>query len=241
MKSYPTINECRGYVSALCHSHESGSTLYAKRPAVTISRQAGARGRSIAHELQKSLNAESPNAQTSWALFDENLVQKVLEDNDLPAELEKFMPEDAVSELQGSINEILGRHPSLWALFEKTTRTIVRLSHLGRCIIVGRGGNLITHGLSNVLRVRLIGSEANRIHQMVNVHGMTEDGAKKFVKEEDVARRDYVKQHFNSDIDDPHTYDLAINTDHLSDERIVGMLTSAVHEIGKLDTAVKRN
>lgn len=231
MKTYPTINECRGYVSALLQSHDPEVAHHKRRPAITISRQTGARGRTIGHELQKSLNAESPNTYIPWALFDDDLVQKILEDNDLPAELEKFMPEDKVSEIEGSINEILGRHPSLWSLFEKTTRTIVRLSHMGHCIIVGRGANHITHGAPNVLNVRLIGSEVKRVYRMVHVHGMSEGAAQKYVKEQDIARRHYVKHHFNSNIDAPQNYDLIINTDHLSDEQIVTMLSSAVHEL----------
>jgi len=223
MKTYPTINECRGYVAAQLMRHDATAERHTY-PTITISRQAGARGRSIAHELQKSLNAESPNTYVPWGLFDENLVQQVLEDNDLPAELEKFMPESTVSELESSINEILGRHPSLWSLFEKTTSTIVRLSRMGHCIIVGRAGNVITHGMRNVLRVRLIGNEVNRIYRMVHAHGMTEKGAKEFVHDEDVARRKYMKQHFNCDIDDPQTYDLVINTDHISDDCVVNML-----------------
>jgi cytidylate kinase len=231
MKKYPTINECRGYVSALLNSHDPQVATLPKRPAITISRQTGARGRTIAQDLQQTLNAGTSAMSAPWAIFDENLVQQVLEDHNLPKELEKFMPESAVNEVESSINEILGRHPSLWSLFEKTTRTIVRLTHLGHCIIIGRGANYITRWSPNVLNVRLVGSEANRLHQMVHTHGMSLDKAKKYMKEEDAHRRHYAKQHFNSDIDDPKGYDLIINTDHLSDQSIVNMLAKAVHDI----------
>jgi hypothetical protein len=33
---------------------------------------------------------------------------------------------------------------------------------MGNCIIAGRGGNKITHGFSNVLHIRLIGSLEKR-------------------------------------------------------------------------------
>ena len=142
----------------------------------------------------------------------------------------EFMPDDAINEITGSINELLGRHPSLWTLFEKTVHTITRLGHMGNCIIVGRGGNEITQGFSNVIRVRLIGSEKRRLQQMTKVHGMSESGAKKFVKEENAARRRYIKQHFQRDIDDPTRYDLVINTDNLSDDAIVELLIAALKD-----------
>ncbi len=227
MKEYHTLNECRGYVAAHLH-HKPHPTAIKHPPAITISRQAGARGRTIGDKLQKALRAQTPKAAIPWTLFDENLVKQILEDSNLPTDLEKFMPDDAVSEIEGSINEILGRHPSLWSLFEKTVRTIVRLSRMGHSIIVGRGGNMITRNFPNVLRVRLVGSEQARIDQMVKAHGMSEAGAHKFVKEEDAARQRYVHQHFHCNIDDPNLYDLTINTDGLTDNDIVKILVTAL-------------
>jgi hypothetical protein len=179
-------------------------------------------------QLQSALRAEAVDASVPWTLFDENLVKQVLEDHQLPADLEKFMPDDAIGEIQASINELLGRHPSLWSLFEKSVSTIVRLSRMGHSIIVGRGGNEITRGFSNVVNVRLIGSEDRRIRHMVEEHGMTQAGATKFIKEEDTARRRFLKQHFGTDIDDPMRYDMVINTDHFADEAVVRMLVAAI-------------
>jgi hypothetical protein len=229
--SHPSFQECRGYVSALMHEKNEAPHKKQRPPTLTISRQAGARGRTIGLKLKDSLRAQAPKANLPWTLFDDNLVQKVLEDHKLPAELAKFMPDDAISGYQSSINELLGRHPSLWTLFEKTVSTMVRLSRTGHCILVGHGGNEITHGFPNVLRLLLIGSEEHRLQQMINGHGMTTNGAKKFIKEEDAARRRYIKKHFGQDIDDPTRYDLVINTDHISDDTIVEMLTTALNKL----------
>ena len=142
MKHSSDLSECKSYVAAHLHSGPGRKTA-ARPAAVTISRQAGARGRTIGEKLQNALRARAPKDAVPWTLFDDNLVQKVLEDNRLPAELEKFMPDDSIGEPEGSINELLGRHPSLWTLFEKTVDTIARLARMGHCIIVGRGGNRI--------------------------------------------------------------------------------------------------
>ncbi|MGB0743613.1 MAG: hypothetical protein ACPGSB_03715 [Opitutales bacterium] len=48
------------------------------------------------------------------------------------------------------------------------------------------------------------------------------------IKEEDAARRRFIKQHFSSDIDDPIRCDMVLNTDHLDDASIVRMLTEAL-------------
>lgn len=229
MTDYATFQECRSYVAAHLHAKlHPDRPVNKKLPAVTISRQTGARGRTIGLKLQNALRAKNPKAEIPWTLFDDNLVEKILEDHDLPADLEKFMPDDALGELESSINEILGRHPSLWSLHEKTVDTIVRLCRMGHSIVVGRGGNLITGGFPNVLSVRLIGSEKHRIRQMTEVHGMSLEGAKDFIKKEDAARARYVKKHYSADIDDPMLYNLVISTDQLSDDAIVAMLVTAI-------------
>ena len=56
--------------------------------------------------------------------------------------------------------------------------------------------------------------------------------AKKFVKGEDAARRRFLKQHFDADINDPERYDIVINTDHIEDDAVVEMLAAAVRRMG---------
>lgn len=227
MLTHPSFTECRSYVAAQMHNRpQKGFKASKPMQSLTISRQTGARGRTIGLKLQEALRKIDSKGEVPWTLFDDNLVKQVLEDYQLPADLEKFMPDDAVSELEGSINELLGRHPSLWTLFEKTVSTMVRLSRMGHSILVGRGGNEITRGFSNVTRIRLIGSMPRRERQMIEAHGMTKKDAHKFIKEEDTARRRFIKQHFSTDIDDPMRYDMIINTDNLDDDSIVRMLTA---------------
>ena len=232
MAIHPTINDCRNYVSAHLHHETRDAPKPQKRPpSITISRQAGARGRTIGKKLETALRAAQSKNDINWTLFDKNLVAQVLEDNDLPAELEKFMPDDTIGEWEGTINELLGRHPSLWSLFEKTSATIARLARMGHCIIVGRGGNEVTRGMDNVLRVCLVGSEHDRIRQMVEIHKMTPDAAYKFVHDEDVARGHYLKKHFSAQFADPIQYDLTVNTGELDDDQVVQTLVSAVQAI----------
>lgn len=233
MPLHPSFQECRAYVAAHLHHQTKYHPKQAKRlPAITISRQTGARAHSIGMKLQAALREDAPEGSVPWTLFDDNLVKKVLEDHQLPADLEKFMPDDAVNEYEGAVNELLGRHPSLWTLFEKTVSTIVQLSRMGHSIIVGRGGNEITRGFHNVINVRLIGSKEQRIRHLVVTHGMELAYAKKFVKGEDAARRRFLKQHFDADINNPERYDIVINTDHLEDDAVVEILAAAVRRMG---------
>ena len=142
----------------------------------------------------------------------------------------QFIPDDSVGELESAINELLGRHPSLWSLFENTVDTIERLAKTGHSIIVGRGGNRITENLSNVLNVRLIGSRDVRLRYIIEHLGVSDKLADDLLKREDTARRNFVRQH-STDIDDPYLYDLVINTDRLSDQGVAACIIDALDNL----------
>ena len=225
-----TFEECRNYIAALVkvQNHNKNKGEVKNPPAITISRQAGARGRSIGKKLQQALRNQSPKDEIPWTYLDEDLVEKVLKDHDLPTDLAKLMPDDSVSEIDSMINEILGRHPSLWTLFEHTVETMLHLCCTGHCILVGRGGNKVAEGLRNVIRVQFVGSRQRRLLQMIHTHKMSLEKAKAYIKREDRARQRYMKSHFSCDFNDSLHYDLVINTDRYSDEAVVKMIINAV-------------
>ena len=183
---------------------------------ITISREVGAGGRTIAELLGQRLTAaEETPAISPWAVFDANLAKQVLEDHKLPPNLERFMAEDARLPVEAIVEEVLGLHPAGWTLVQHTTQTILRLAGLGHTILVGRGANIITARLPNVLHVRLVAPFATRIRHSAEFYHLSETEAAKFVREQDQARRRYVRRYFNAEIDDPTLYDVTLNTGRL--------------------------
>jgi hypothetical protein len=196
--------------------------------AVTLSRQAGSGGHIIAEHLVDFLKASSRKAPCSWALFDRNLVEQVLEDHNLPARLARFFPEDRLTELQDIMDEVFGLRPASWTLVQQFSETMLRLAALGNVILIGRGGNIVTRKLPDVLHVRLVGSLETRIRRMAETRGMTTKTAMDFINKEDLGRRRYVKKYFNADIDDPLLYHMVINTDLVPAEAVAGQLAEIV-------------
>lgn len=224
------LKECGSYVALNLAPRDHSDHSNQQAPAITISRQTGARGIAICETLHQKLQAQNNDTHLPWTLYDNKLGKKILEDHNLPEHLDKFMPDQAVGEFQATINELLGRHPSLYTLFKDTKDTIHKLAATGHCIIVGRGSNQITAGMHNVLRVRLLGSLTIRRRYLVDKLDISAETASDLIKREDHARSSYLKQHFNSQIDDPYQYDLVINTDHITDAGVADLIIQALQQ-----------
>ncbi len=185
------------------------------RPAVTISRQCGSGGHSIAQQLAADLQARLPQGEPAWRVLDRNLIEQVLADHDLPHRLARFMPEDRISELADLIDELLGIRPSSWTLVEQIAATILRLATEGNVILVGRAANVITWNLEHVFHVRLVGSLARRCQHIQEIHGLGKPAALRFIRQEDRGRKRYLKKHFGKEAEEGLFYHLVINTDRV--------------------------
>jgi Cytidylate kinase len=195
---------------------------------VTISRQAGSGSHVVAEELVVRLQAQAADGSFPWTMFDRNLVEKVLEEHDLPDRLAKSMPEDRTSEMADTMDGLFGLRPSSWALVRKTADTILHLAMLGNVIVIGRAGNIITSRLDNAFHVRLVGSLDKRIDHVRDNKHLGWKAASEYVQKQDLGRKRYVNKYYGKDIDDPLLYHLMINTDRVCYADAAQMIAEAV-------------
>lgn len=221
MNSTPALGKAKAYIETNFLPKQPSQSLHVKDgPFITISRASGTGGSAFAKALVKEIEARDAGG-SPWTVFDSELVQQMLLDADLPARLARYLPEDRIPAIVSAVGEILGLHPDLWTLVERTNKTVRRLAALGRAVIVGRGGNFATVGLANGLNIRLIGSPERRASRIAEARGCTFDDALASVRKVDIARRDYVLSAFGRDVDDATAYDLVLNTDSLSTQEAV--------------------
>jgi cytidylate kinase len=209
-------------LKSLLHPAKDGDRK--RKPFVTISRETGAGGCTVGRLLVERLNA-AKFAGGDWIFLDKELVGRALEHQNLPAALEKFLPEDTVNEIQATIGELVGLHPSLWTLNEKVAEAILRFAYMGNVVLAGRGATFITRKIGGV-HVRLVGSLAKRSARMAEALKTTHTVAETTCLKGDLGRRRYVRSHFNEDVDDPLCYDLVINTDRVPPEHAAAMIAS---------------
>jgi cytidylate kinase len=179
---------------------------------VTISRQTGSGAFVVAEKLAYYLQHHSSGDACPWTVFDRNLMDKVLEDHNLPTRLAKFLPEDRVSQIEDILADVFEVHPPAQTVIEQTIETILKLAGLGNVILIGRGSPVITATLPHVLRIRLTAPLEMRVEHVCQFYRLTGTEAHKFCLNQDRGRERYLKKYFNADINDPLLYHLIINT-----------------------------
>ncbi len=195
---------------------------------VTISRQAGSGAHVVAEALVTRLQTGAQKDACPWTIFDRNLVEKVLEDHDLPGRLAKFMPEDRKTEMSDTLDGLFGLQPSAWTLVRKTADTILHLAEVGNVILIGRGANIITGKSNHAFHVRLVGSLERRIAHLVEYKHFSLAEATEYARTEDQGRKRYVTKYYDADIDDPLLYHLVINTDRVQYEEAARMIADTM-------------
>ncbi len=229
-----SLERCFSFIN--CQLRDSGQPLTAMQNgalqrAVTISRQAGLGAHYLASALASLLAQRAPEGSCPWTVFDKNLVGKVLDDHHLPSRLARFMPEDRISTISDTMDELFGLHPPSDTLVQKTTETILRLVEMGNVIVIGRAAHVITARLDYVFRVRLVGSLHKRIERVMTFDHLNEKAARDLIKRQDAGRKRYVKTYYHVDSDDPLFYHLIINTDLFTHETAARLIADQIFPV----------
>lgn len=215
MSTPAELESCLSFIhSQLQRSEEAASfgESRKRKPAVTISRQSGCGAHVITVKLARHLQEHSSENEPPWTVFDGELLERLLQEHQLPERLAGVLPEDRIIEIADIMGELFGLHPSR-TLVQQTSETILRLAQLGNVILLGRGASVLTARLPHVLHVRIVGSLERRCEHMQRFEHLDPKAALDRIRHEDLDRERYVKKHFGREANDPLLYHLIINTD----------------------------
>jgi cytidylate kinase len=196
-------------------------------PSITLSRETGAGADVISEKLVNFFKPYQEEGSLDWTVFDKNLINQILLDHNLPERLAQFYEEKKLTLMQSIINDLFYGHSS-YEVIKKTAGTILQLVNRGNVIIVGMGGSVITSNIEEVFHVRVVAPLEQRIEHAMEVYGISRSKAFEFVPKEDQARKNYLKNYYHKDVDDPLLYDLVINTGTCSYEEAAEIIGGAV-------------
>ncbi len=199
------------------------------RPFVTISRQAGAGGHTLAETLVEVF-ARQPDDELfgGWQLFDQKVCELAVEDPRLAQSIDALVAEDYRTRTDEFISQIIKPAPDQDYVMGRVFRVVRALAGVGKAIIIGRAGSEVTRGLRPGFSLRLVAAEEDRIARMMELHGVGERQARDLVRRQDAARARLLKRHFHVDIADPAGYDAVWNTSLASFEEIAEAVTTVV-------------
>jgi cytidylate kinase len=207
MRSHEMASEIEAHRAH--ETHEPYRMRHQVGPFIAISREAGAGGSEVGRILGQRLG---------WEVLDKNLVDRIAMHCHKPSSMMELVDETASS----WITDVLGPwldsavvpHEQYVA---KLTRIVMAAARRGNVVLVGRGAWFLLRRDAG-LAVRLIAPLDFRIKRMMEIKHIGAAEARTYCEQTDHGRRVFVQRYFHHDIDDPHLYDLILNTGQMGVE-----------------------
>jgi cytidylate kinase len=194
-------------------------------PIVTISRQYGAGGSSVAAIVADKLGAE---------VLDKKLIEEVAARLALrPSEVadQEERPRNYLERLVRSLSALEPGMGAGWTppypdplfdarkeIIQLTEQVIREAAAGGNVVIVGRGAGFVLRENPAVFRVFLRAPESVRTRTLMERFGLVEAEASRKMHETDSNRAAYIHQLYGRDWCDPDEYDLIVNTGRIGYE-----------------------
>jgi len=202
-------------------------------PFITISRQAGAGGNTLAAALEKRLNTIAPNDHP-WSTWDKDLVRKVALDHHVAASLVESLDAEGPhpSWFQEFISALTPPHREEdldeFQVFRRTAITVRTLALVGRCIIVGRGGVYATSDLARGVHVRLVAPLPHRIAHLAALRNIPEKEAAAEVHRLDRYRDEFHRRYWPEKAMLPEIFTITLNAALVSEDQMVDCIVPLV-------------
>jgi len=187
-------------------------------PIITISRQRGSGGSSVAVKLAEL---------TGFSHVNREFIDQISHEIGIQKRLVESLDESKRSNFQLWVDGIIGgRIVDTSDYMQSLVKIIGAVTHHGKAILVGRGANFIARG-GNAFHVRIIADLKFRIESLIEKRNLTSEQAEHEIAENDKQRKKFIESCFNRDIEDLTAYDMMINSTNLSVEKIANMILNA--------------
>jgi cytidylate kinase len=224
-------------IERFLHGHVYGpkgqgaASLARIRPFVTISRQAGAGGHTLAEMLlERFRKAPDEELFGEWEIFDQKLVAMVADDPDLSVSVQSLLGEEYHKTAEDFFRQILTASTHQDIVMDRMFRLVRILAEVGKAVIVGRAGSELTRDLTPGVAVRLVAPKEWRVVRMMERHGLDEKQALAAADKHDAGRARLLKRHFRVNIDDPLLYDATWNTSSAPFEAIADSIIALLEK-----------
>jgi hypothetical protein len=181
---------------------ESTQAGVAEGPWIALSRELGSGGGALARLVGKALG---------WRVYDREILSAVAAETHRDTLLVERFDEKGVGDFSEYLAPlILPDDPGQARVLVELRHVIARIGREGNAVLVGRGANFVLHP-SGGLRVRAVGTPAERAEAIARTEGIAVHAARRRVTESDAAQRAFVRQAFQREIYDAARYDIVLS------------------------------
>lgn len=174
---------------------------------ITISRQSGSLGREITEQLSSKLDMQLITRER------------------LLSELSEIANSSELKMLEQSPKFFLSEAKDGLTFKDHVEKKLNEEALKTPSIILGMGSQIIFSDSPDVLKVRIIASSETRIRRFGKKYGLGEKEALQLLQQNDKRHRKYIYTLYGVDWSDPLYYDLIINTDKMSVEYCVELIS----------------
>ena len=174
-----------------------------EKPIITIGREYGAGGHTVAKALSQQLGIPAYDKEiikitAEESGLTESILQRTEESDGLGNLISWFLPSGGLSSYDRAILA--------------QAQVIRNLAAQGPCIIVGRGADYILRDLPQVINVFLYADPADKLQYAMDTYGDTREHAARRVRHSDAARESYYHYLTKKKWGDLKNYHLTLNT-----------------------------
>ncbi len=177
------------------------------KPVITVSRETGAGGNTLANLLAEKLG---------YQVFDRQIVDHISEESGIRQRMVESLDEKSQSELnlwvEGLVHQ---RYVNASDYLKMLIPILGSAAELGEVIIVGRGANFVM-GLDRGIHVRVVAPLEVRVGHMTALLSYSKDDARRHIEKTDADRRAFIQKHFGAEWGDASAYHLVVNTGAMS-------------------------
>lgn len=200
---------------------------------VAISREAGARGATIARKVGELLG---------WQVFDQEVLDFLMVDETGQSRLLTELPSGAKQWVEGELERLLrdqrvSNDPDTVAL----ARLVLTIAATGDVVIVGRGAGFLLPTAST-LHVRIVAPFDDRVNYLAQSLRLSHEEAIGEIRSRDVRRAQFLAHSVFRDPADPTRYDALVNSSRLGVEpaaQIIGWALRTKQQFAELAEPVE--
>jgi cytidylate kinase len=202
----------------LARARTSHEPVPPAQPVVTVSRQHGSSGATLAARLADRFR---------YTLLHRDVLNRMCESMGCARRLLEALDERSRSQVAAWFGGILeGRFLDEEDYARALFRTIASVAQLGGVVVVGRGANFIV-GLDRGFHVRVVAPREHRIRTIMERKDINAKLAAHEVDARDREREIFIQRTFNRSADDPLAYDVIVNAADAPPEEIADWLAVA--------------